>query len=132
MFAVLITKFKWVFHIMYCCNAIAIKKIKYIETMFSFLKFFPCEFHIMSPQFYLFPFPSHSFSSCASFLPKGEKSYYGSCSVSVFPKMDPFVHTTQFANIHCNNSIICYEASDFCYPILTGTPLKYPITWHMS
>lgn len=32
-----------------------------------------------------------------------------------------FIHTSLLADIHCSNSLVCYQASGFCYSINTGT-----------
>jgi hypothetical protein len=33
------------------------------------------------------------------------------------------VHTSLLANVHCNDSLVWYEAPGFCYTINTGTSL---------
>jgi hypothetical protein len=33
----------------------------------------------------------------------------------------PFVHTSLLENVHCNGSLVCFEASGFCYTINTGS-----------
>ena len=48
--------------------------------------------------------------------------------VTVCPMVFPFAHTCLLTNIHCNESLVWYKASDFCYSInigTTGTPLRY-------
>jgi hypothetical protein len=42
----------------------------------------------------------------------------------VCPTADPFVHTSLLANIHCNDLLVWYEASGFCYSINTGSSLE--------
>ena len=36
----------------------------------------------------------------------------------------PFVHTSLLANVHCNESLVWFEASDFCYTGNTGSSLR--------
>ena len=42
-------------------------------------------------------------------------------SQCVRPIVYPFVHTSLLANVHCNESLVWYEASGVCYSIITGT-----------
>ena len=37
--------------------------------------------------------------------------------------LHPFVHTSLLANVHCNESLVWFEASGFCYTINTGSSL---------
>lgn len=43
--------------------------------------------------------------------------------VTVHPRVNPFVYTPLFANGHCKESLIWFEAAGFCYTISTGTSL---------
>ena len=37
------------------------------------------------------------------------------------------VHTSLIANIHCNESLVWFEASGFCYTINAGSSQGYPV-----
>lgn len=39
----------------------------------------------------------------------------------------PFVYTSLLANVQGSETLVCFEASDFCYSIHTGTSLRYPV-----
>ena len=39
----------------------------------------------------------------------------------IYPTIYPFVHTSLLANVHCNQSLLSFEASGFCYSINTGS-----------
>jgi hypothetical protein len=48
----------------------------------------------------------------------------------------PFVHTSLLANVHCNESLVLFKASGYCYSINTGTSLGLlldilccPVSW---
>jgi hypothetical protein len=41
----------------------------------------------------------------------------------VCPMVYPFDHSSLLANVHCNESLVWYEASGFCYSISTGSSL---------
>jgi hypothetical protein len=49
----------------------------------------------------------------------------GSCSVSQCVPRIPFVYTSSLANVHCNESLVWYECSGFCYSINTGTSVGF-------
>jgi hypothetical protein len=39
----------------------------------------------------------------------------------VRPTVYPFVHTSSLINVHCNESLVLFEASSFCYTINAGS-----------
>jgi hypothetical protein len=58
--------------------------------------------------------------------PLHSRTCWGSCSVS---HSIPFVHTSLLANVHCNESVVWFEASGFCRTnvfISGGEPTQRP------
>lgn len=58
-------------------------------------------------------------------------SHLGSCGIKACQAVFPFVCTSFLANVHCNTSLVLFEASGFCYTTSTGssprTPLRHPV-----
>ena len=50
-----------------------------------------------------------------------KRSQCGSCSMSVCPIIYPSAHISSLANIHCNQSLVCFEILVFCDTINIGS-----------
>jgi hypothetical protein len=76
----------------------------------------------MSPILFIASFPQTHLPPLQPLLPNREKetSLWKLKCVSLSPTELPFVHTSLLANVHCNDSLVWYEASGFCYSIDTG------------
>lgn len=87
--------------------------------LFSFLSVL-CEFHIDNN-----PNPTHLLLPLYLIPPTEEKTLiveavvYHSVSHSIYP----LVHTL-LSNVHCNESLVWYKVSDFCYSVDIGTLLE--------
>jgi hypothetical protein len=83
------------------------------------------EFHIMYPNPTHFSLPSFLPSILAT-SPTRDKEKQYMCT-TVYPS----IYTSLLANVHCNESLVKFKASDFCYFIITrsliGTPLRCPV-----
>ena len=87
-----------------------------------------CEFHLMHPNPAHLPKLLYPQSALATSLPKGSKiqnrtfcheTY--SVSHTLCYIVYPFVHTSFLKNVHCNESLVWFEASGFCYTMSPGS-----------
>ena len=106
------------------------------QSVFKFDTPFSARSHVGQFGFSHHAIPLISRSLCICHLPlqsplpkenkedriKKEKSFMEAIVCHyIYPTIYPFVHTSLLANVHCNQSLLSFEASGFCYSINTGS-----------
>jgi hypothetical protein len=62
----------------------------------------------------------HTYFPLAAFPQQRKKMSSWKCSMYSVSHSVPFVHTSFFTSVHCNDSLVWYEASGFCCTVYTG------------
>jgi hypothetical protein len=78
------------------------------------------------------PLLSMSLHICLCKLPQKKTNRYREHLIikKMYATVYPFAQTAFLANVHCNESLVQFEASGFCYAINTGVSLRligYPV-----
>lgn len=94
------------------------KCLQWCESVFFSFNFFWWIFVNFTPIVSLLLIPT--LHPCKA--PNRAKEKKSRCG-TVCPTEHPFVHSSSFANLHCNDSWVWSEASGFCFTINSGTSL---------